>query len=170
MPPYGWPQQPHGSPLVRYPHELHFDARPEAPSWLPVAAWTFFFGVFGAISAARRTTRAHRAGRSGTPYWVAFAVTLVVSGVLWTAAAAIAVPTYLSYREDVATKALQSDLVHGERIAQVVGTTVNSAECRPEGARAATGLRAYTCRLALADGRTGTVRVIAQPDGTWAAG
>jgi hypothetical protein len=40
----------HGQLIVPFPEEMHNAARPESPSWWPVAAWTAFFSFLGMVS------------------------------------------------------------------------------------------------------------------------
>jgi hypothetical protein len=61
-----------------------------APQRIPGVGWTavitFFFGIFGLIPAILHSNRAARAGASRTPYWVTFAVVVVISyvvGYIW---------------------------------------------------------------------------------------
>jgi hypothetical protein len=65
------------------PSRPHRAAGTRAPGVGPVVAFTFFFGLFGVISAARRANRARLIGAPAGPYWTAFAVTTVVTWVLW---------------------------------------------------------------------------------------
>src|SRR5690348_3619890 len=85
VPPYGSPENKHGQLLVRFPHEVMGSARPEAPSWRPVVAWTFLFSVLGVLSAMQRARKAREYGRRRTPYWVAFVVTGAAGAAFWSA-------------------------------------------------------------------------------------
>src|SRR5690348_8488761 len=99
--PYGPPQQPqwgqqqpppyqYGGLMVPHPELIRTAGAPK-PSWVPVVAFTFFFSLLGAISAARRAGKAQRTGHPGHPYWIAFGATLVVGFVIWTAVATVVV-------------------------------------------------------------------------------
>ncbi|HWS34544.1 MAG TPA: hypothetical protein VN408_17615, partial [Actinoplanes sp.] len=79
------PVYKHGQLLVRFPGEVHAAGRPEAPSWRPVVAWTFFLSALGVISALRRSAAAKRYGRARRPYWIAFVATLLGGAALWSA-------------------------------------------------------------------------------------
>lgn len=87
------PAGPHGiHPASAYPAPGY--AQPGYPSVPqikvpgigPVIAFTAIFGVFGAISAARRSGKAKAAGVSGSKYWTAFGITFLavwaVSGII----------------------------------------------------------------------------------------
>ncbi|MDT4995637.1 MAG: hypothetical protein QOH97_5529 [Actinoplanes sp.] len=162
------PYTTHGQLLVRYPEEMHNAVRPRPPAVWPVAAFTVFFGLLGAISAARRAGQARRSRNSSTPYWVTFVVTLAVSGVLsLVVAASVAVPAYLALRESAVTATVRSNLVHDGRLKTLTGASASAATCATAGARAADGLREYACLFTLADGRTGTIEVAADMDGNW---
>jgi len=153
------PHTRHGQLLVAYPELMQGASGPTGPSWIPVVIWTFFFSIFGAISAARRAQQAGRSGKGRSPYWVAFGVTLVAGTIIWQAIAlAVAVPVYLHYREQAVTKAVQSAIVGQPAGARKV--TVAKATCTPLG-DAKNGLRTYNCRLVLSNGRTAALKVIA---------
>ena len=64
MPGYLQPYGPGGGPIGK------------GPGVGPVVGFTFFFGAFGAISAARRAERARAVGDSTGKYWIAFGATL----------------------------------------------------------------------------------------------
>jgi hypothetical protein len=75
-----YPQQP---PMGAYPPPPQggYPSVPQqfnVPGIGPVIAFTAIFGVFGAISAARRSGKAKRAGLPTNKYWVAFGITLAV--------------------------------------------------------------------------------------------
>ncbi len=73
-----YPQQPMGAyppPQGGYPS---VPQQFTVPGIGPVIAFTAIFGVFGAISAARRSGKAKRAGLPTNKYWVAFGITLAV--------------------------------------------------------------------------------------------
>lgn len=161
------PYVPHGGLLVPYPEEMRNADRARAPRWWPVVFWTFFFGVFGAISAARRAGQARRGRHSVTPYWVAFAVTAVAGGVWWSTAVAVVVPVYLHHREGAITTLVQEHIRTDGRLESTAHVTARAASCRADGPRNAGGLRRYDCVLTLDDGRTGSLTVTADADGTW---
>lgn len=167
-PPWGdTPPTRHGQLMVAYPELMNEAGRSGAPSWIPVVVFTFFFGPLGAISAARRAGKARRTRNDRYPYWVAFAATWalgwVLSAVILTL---VALPAYLTLRESATTAALQSSLVHDGQVKTPKGTTVKSAACTPATARA-NGLRTYTCALALSNGRTASLKVVADDHGGW---
>lgn len=159
------PYPQHGGLLVRYPEAMVNAARPRPPAWWPVVAWTVLLGVPGAVSAGRRAARARRQRHSPAPYWVAWALALVASGTAYAVAAAAAVPAYLDYQEDVVTKVVQDGL----RANAWGGAAATSVTCTPAGPRDGGGLRRYDCLLAAEDGRSGSIVVTADADGTWTA-
>jgi len=163
------PYSPHGQLLVPYPEEMHNAARPTPPSWWPVLVWTWFFGPLGAISAARRAGRARRGQNSVAPYWVAWAAMTAVFVVGMGVWAALAVPTYLHFREDAITKLVQSNVVGDGQLTESSRVTATKAACTPVGVRGTDGLRRYDCVLTLNDGRTGSLTVTADADGAWTA-
>jgi hypothetical protein len=73
-----YPQQPMGAyppPQGGYPS---VPQQFKVPGVGPVIAFTAIFGLFGAISAARRSSKAKRAGFPTNKYWVTFGITLAV--------------------------------------------------------------------------------------------
>ena len=152
------PHTRHGQLMVPYPELMRGVSAPTAPSWGPVVVWTFFFGIFGAISAARRADRAARSRNARYPYWVAFGITLVIGVVLSAIAVATAVPVYLNFRDHAVTKAVQSSMAGQPAGAR--GVTVTRATCTPLDAER-NGTRTYTCSLVLSNGRTSTLKVVA---------
>ncbi|GIF00792.1 hypothetical protein [Paractinoplanes rishiriensis] len=154
---------PHGSLMVLHPELMRAAARPKAPSWIPVAVFTFLFGLFGAISAHRRAKRAAWTGNSKQPYWIAFGVTMVVSTVLGVIMAISAlIPLYLVVREDAAEKALESSIVQSK---PANGPAATAADCTPTAERGDDGLRPYTCTVTLEGGRKAGLRVVADDQG-----
>jgi hypothetical protein len=81
-PPVPPPYRPYGGLMVPFPEEMINASRPKPPSWVPVVLFTFFFGLFGAISAVRRANQARLTRNERHPYWIAFGVTLAVSLIL----------------------------------------------------------------------------------------
>ncbi|MCA2218458.1 hypothetical protein [Jidongwangia harbinensis] len=163
------PYAPHGQLLVPFPEEMHNAARPDPPSWWPVVAWTWVFGPLGAIAAARRAEQARR-GRNGVaPYWVAWAVVTAVWVLGLAVSVAVAVPTYLTIKENATTKLVQSKLVGDGQLTETARVTATRAACTPVGARGTDGLRRYDCVLTLNDGRTASLTVTADADGVWTA-
>jgi len=167
--PWGAPYQEHGQLLVPYPEEMHTAARAEPPAWWPVVVITFFFGVFGLISASRRANQARRGRNSTAPYWIAWGVTAAVLSVLGAIAAAVSVPAYLAYREDVITKVVQENILNDGRLQASAHITAATANCEPISPRDAAGARRYDCVLSLEDGRTGSLVVTADEAGNWTA-
>jgi hypothetical protein len=127
-------------------------------------------GLLGAVVAARRARRAKRAGNPGYPYWLAFGLSLLAATI-----PCLVVPygteqvvqTHLV--EPAVIHAVQSDMVHGNKIKTSAGVTVQSATCTPIAPRQANGLREYTCVVALSSGQSGTLRVAADRRGEWTA-
>ena len=164
--PYELPLPQHGGYLVTYPERLT-DARPTVPPVWPVAVFTLLFGVFGAVPAGRRATRAKAAGGGAAAYWLTFGLIHgVMVAVLVLLAVAVGVPAYVAAREGAIVKVLQESVVSTARAADTTPAVIG-ADCRAEGERAADGLRPYRCVLTLADGRTSTMHVRADEDGRW---
>jgi hypothetical protein len=167
--PYGSPLPQHGQLLVPYPEEMHNAARPKAPAVWPVALLTFLFLIPGIVSAARRATRARRGRNSAAPYWITFAVSVVVSWFVWSIAVAAAVPAFLAGYENAVTHRVESAIVHDGQVAKSAGMTVRTVTCDPSGPRALDGRRPYVCLLTLDGAGTGTLNVVADRDGRWTA-
>jgi|SRR5690349_121369 len=167
--PYGSPLPQHGQLLVPYPEEMHNAARPKAPAVWPVAPLTFLFLIPGIVSAARRATRARRGRNSAAPYWITFAVSVVVSWFAWSIIAAAAVPAYLAAYENVMTDQVESAIVHDGHLAKSAGVAVRTVRCEPSGPRAVDGRRPYACLVTLDGAGTGTLNVIADRNGHWTA-
>jgi hypothetical protein len=163
----GVPYTPHGQLMVAHPELVHGAGRPAPPSSLPTAVLTILFGPLGAISAARRAKKARRQGNPRSPYWLTFGVTLGVYTLLMAVAVSAAIPLFLTYQENAATAAVESNVVNGGKIRTSAGVTVKSATCSPTSVRAASGLRPYTCRVTLSSGVTGTLHVTANRGGIW---
>ena len=160
--PWGAVPQQHGRLMVPYPEEMFHADRPVPPSWIPVVLLTFFLWPFGLVSAARRAAKARQGRNDRHPYWIAFGATTAAGAVLLGAAVAIGVPLLLAARENAATSALESNLVHDGQI-----SSASSATCRPVGARGDEDLRDYSCTVTLTNGRSGTIAVTADRNGHW---
>jgi len=149
-----------------------------APSWgshltgpkaWPVAVFTVFFGIFGAISAARRSNDARALGLPGGRYWGVFAGALVGSFAVWTLvlglAIAVSVPAYLHATTTVmSTVELEQEL----EASNTVGGSVTHATC-VEDAVGPTGSGTYECLISVSDGAALPYRITVSPDGSWAA-
>lgn len=167
--PWGAPLSEYGQLLVPYPEEMINAARPRPPAWWPVVIWTFFFGILGIVSAARRANQARRVRNSPAPYWIAWGLTMAVTAGLSVGAIAVALPAYLTYRESAVTKQVQDNIQTDGRLQESAGVTAATATCDPLGPRDSGGTRLYDCVLALEDGRTGSLKVSADSDGNWTA-
>lgn len=163
------PYTPHGQLIVPFPEEMLNASRAKPPAWWPVIAWTFFFGIFGVVSAARRAAMARRGRNSPAPYWVAWGATAAVLTVTGAIVAAVGVPAALQYREDTLTRTVQANLVRDGELAKTAGLTATAADCRPVGLRDSDGMRTYECLVQLEDGRSGSMTVTADADGVWSA-
>ena len=169
--PYGPPQPPpmpyqYGGLMVPHPELIQAAGRPK-PSWGPVAAWTFFFGIFGVISAARRAEKAKRAGHQQHPYWIAFGVTLAVTGLLTViAVVAVGIPVLRNIRQGAVEKTVEENLV-AEPASK--GVSIMAADCTSLHQKGPGDLDMYSCKLTLTTGKSGTVTVLADGDGTVAA-
>jgi hypothetical protein len=156
-----------GQLLVPYPEEMRNASRPTPPSWWPVAIWTFFFGVLGVASAARRADRARRGGNSTAPYWITWAAMMAIAGVFWTIAGSVAVPALKEYREDGITTQVEKNMIKDGQLKGLLGVDATAVNCDPMDVRDADGIRAYDCALTLEDGRTGTLTVTSGTDAQW---
>jgi len=142
----------------------------QAPGVGPVVAFTFFFGIFGAISAARRYKRAQAAGISGRRYWIAFAITLVaawVVGVIIVVAVAVASS---AGRATVSSASLERSIVANSDFTTPEGTAVRaeSATCTP-GVVDNAGAGTYTCMINFAGNGSVNYQVTLDTDGKWVA-
>jgi hypothetical protein len=165
--PYGSSENKHGQLLVRFPGEVHDLNRPEAPSWRPVAVWTFLLSALGIISVLRRAALAKRYGRPRRPYWIAFVVMLLAGGAFWPAVVLkAAIPLYHYRQESGLTEQLQTALVSDSRITKRFGT-VSAVECTTESERDTEGVRTYLCTFQLSTGKTNGMYVNADTDGNW---
>ncbi|MEV4707946.1 hypothetical protein [Actinoplanes sp. NPDC049316] len=156
-----------GGLLVPYPEEMQNAPQAQAPALWPVAVFTFMFGIFGAISAARRADQARRGRNSAAPYWVTFVVTLVAGSFFWiVSGVAVGAPAAAEYREGRIVEALEKNVVGDGQLAKA-NVSATDAQCRAAGDRRDDGTRDYLCQLTLGDGRTGQVMVTADKDGGW---
>jgi hypothetical protein len=156
-----------GQLLVPYPEEMRNAARPTPPAWWPVAIWTFFFGILGAISAARRADRARRGGNGTAPYWITWAVTMAVSAVLGATLAFVAYPAVRAGAEAKVTAEVETKMRTDGQLTTLLGVGATAVNCDPVGPRDSGGIRAYDCALTLEDERTGTLTVTADADANW---
>jgi hypothetical protein len=156
LPPYQY-----GGLMVPHPELILATGRPK-PSWGPVAAWTFFTGLFGAIPAALRADKAKRAGHGQHPYWIAFGVTLAVSMLVWWAAANVGLRTYLHYQQEALEASVSSDL---KAQPAAKGVSITGADCEALHQKGPGGYDAYTCDVILSTGKTGAVTVLADSHG-----
>jgi hypothetical protein len=127
-------------------------------------------GLLGAVPAARRASRAKRQRNARYPYWLAFGLALVaatVPGIAAIGGTARVVQSQLV--EPAAVKAVQSDMVHGNKIKTAAGVTVRSAKCTAVAPRRTDGLREYSCVVTLSSGDSGTLHVLADRKGGWTA-
>lgn len=165
--PYGSPDNKHGQLLVRFPGEVHDLNRPEAPSWRPVAGWTFLLSALGIISVLRRSSQAKRVGRPRRPYWIVFLVTLVAGALFWTVAVRYAaIPLYHYHQESGLTEQLQTSLAADSRVTKKFGA-VTAVECTSESDRDAEGVRTYLCTFELSTGKSNGMFVDADTKGNW---
>ncbi|WP_305789410.1 hypothetical protein [Symbioplanes lichenis] len=156
-----------GGLLVPYPEEIRTAARAEAPRLWPVAAFTFFFGVFGAISARRRADRARRGGNRSTPYWIAFAVTLVGAWFVWgVIALTVVTPAVDGAIEAHKVSVLEHNVISDGQLAKA-NITATAADCQAAGDKNTDGTRDYLCQLTLKNGEKGQLTITANPDATW---
>jgi hypothetical protein len=127
-------------------------------------------GLLGAVVAARRAGRAKRAGNPRYPYWLAFGLSLVAATIpCLIAPYGTEQIVQAKLVEPAVVHAIQSDMVHGNKIRTAAGVTVRSATCKPIAPRRTNGLREYTCVLSLSSGQSGTLLVTGNRKGEWAA-
>ena len=151
------PPTAHGQLMVAYPELMQSPARSTAPSVVPAVIYTFVFGLFGAISASRRADRAARNHHRRSPYWIAFAATLVAHTLASALAIAALAPVYLDVRAAAVTQAVQSNIR--------AASGASGATCQELPENRADGRRSYSCKLTFSNTRAGTVRVVADSDG-----
>ncbi|MFI5896463.1 hypothetical protein ACIA5D_40825 [Actinoplanes sp. NPDC051513] len=156
------PPYQYGGLMVPHPELIHAATRP-TPSWGPVAAWTFFTGPFGVIPAARRAGKAKRARQRQHPYWIAFGVTLLVTSVLSLVALNVGLRVLLNVRQSAVEKTIEGEL---RSAPAAKGVRITAADCTAMNQKAAGGLDAYACDVTLSTGKSGTVTVLADGDGT----
>jgi hypothetical protein len=154
-------QQQYGGLMVPHPELIRTAGAPK-PSWGPVVAWTFFFSILGAISAARRAGRAKRAGHPAHPYWIAFGATWVSAFVLWTLVGVVALPIYLSVRHGAVAKTIASEL---KAEPATKGVSITAADCKALNQKGPGGLDAYSYKVTLSTGNSGAITVLADGDG-----
>ncbi|GAA0239275.1 hypothetical protein [Cryptosporangium japonicum] len=139
------------------------------PKAWPVAAFTLLFGIFGAISAARRSSDARALGLPGGRYWGVFAGALVASFAVWTLVLgiviAITVPLYLNYKSTVMTTTeLEQALVSSPSAdGSVVDATCIESAVNP------VGVGTYECLVHFDNGTDLPYRITVASDGSWAA-
>lgn len=157
----------YGGLIVPFPDEMQHAARAQPPAVWPVAAFTLFFGVLGAISAGRRAAQARRGRTSTAPYWITFAGTLAAGAFLWFVVSAVVInPIVDEVREGQRLEAVQRNVV-GDGQLRDARIDVTAAQCRAVTDRNALGQRDYLCRLTLADGRSASLALTADEAGQW---
>jgi hypothetical protein len=165
--PWGAPYLQTGQLLVPYPEEMRNASRPAPPSWWPVLVWTFFLGIFGVVSAARRANRARRGGNTTAPYWIAWGVMMAVVVFLSGVGRLVIAPAVNDYLEKGYTTQVEKQMRTDGALKKTLRVSATAVNCDPVGPRDDSGVRAYDCALTLEDGRTGTLAVTADTDGTW---
>ncbi|SHN44187.1 hypothetical protein [Cryptosporangium aurantiacum] len=139
----------------------------EGPKAWPVAVFTVFFGIFGAISAARRSSDARALGLPVGRYWGVFAGALVGSFAMWTLVLglviAVLVPVYLESATVMTTSRLEQQL----KSSSSPGLAVTDAACVEE-AVDTSGTGTYQCLITFTDGDSLPYRITVSDDGTWA--
>jgi hypothetical protein len=141
------------------------------PKAWPVVIFTLFFGVFGAISAARRSRDARAFGLPVARYWQAFGGALVGGFFIWMLSlgilAATLIPLFENYHDSVmviTTDRLESQLMSSS----ASGVTVTQADCADDSV-APDGTGTYRCQVTFADGVARSYEVTVNDDGSWAA-
>jgi len=165
--PYGRPMPEHGGLLVPYPDEMRHASQAQPPAVWPVAAFTFFFLIFGAISASRRGRRAHSGRNSAAPYWITFLITWVAASFIWLVIGAVVIGPFIdSVREGNRLAAVERNVIQDGQLKEA-RITATAAQCHAVGDRDIDGTRDYLCQLTLADGRTASLSLTADQDGNW---
>jgi hypothetical protein len=158
------PYTQHGQLLVAHPELMQSADRPRPPSVLPTGVYTFLFGPLGAVSAVRRAETAARGRHPRSPYWSTFGLVMAFWVVVWLTMTAVLVPVYLSFREEAATKALESSIVHTPP-SRDDKVTAQGATCQPTSKREANGLRTYRCTITFSNKKTVTADFQADSQG-----
>ena len=142
----------------------------QAPGVGPVVAFTFFFGIFGAISAARRSKRAQAAGISGRKYWIAFAITLVAAWVVGVIAVVAVAVASSAGKATVSSASLERSIVANSDFTTPDGTavTAEAATCTP-GMVDNDGAGSYTCVIDFAGNDSMSYQVTLDTSGKWIA-
>jgi hypothetical protein len=157
---------PYAAPALAGPGEA---PAPPVPSAWPVAAFTFFFGVFGAISAARRARRARALGLPTGRYWGAFAGALAVSWLLGLVFAVVLLVASAGGTGPVTdAQELASSIVQEGDFRDGAGTSsvAQDATCA-EVRVAADGSGTYRCLVDFMDGSRRSYSVTVGSDGNW---
>lgn len=151
------------------------DAADGIPGVGPVIVFTVLFGFFGAISAARRSSRAEVAGQRTSRYWYAFAWTLAgswVLGILISASAALFLATVgapaVTTADGISADWLEGSIVDQGQFAGADGqvTGPRTADCA--GTRVgADGAGIYRCTIEFAGARRSVVDVTVSGNGEW---
>ena len=145
------------------------------PSVGPVVAFTLCFGVFGAISAARRSDKARAVGDRTGRYWIAFGATLVGSWVVGVIGAILVLAfgglAVHSTARSTTEIALQQSIVTQGSFPDASGKTlkVKSASCLASAVAGADhdGPGTYQCALGLANGTIDNVMIKLDQGGRW---
>jgi hypothetical protein len=135
-----------------------------APSVVPVVAFTFFFGLLGAISAARRSAKARAVGASTSRYWIAFAATLAIG---WVAIFGIVLAINAASGTTINSAYLEKSIVkNGDFSSGATKATATAATCTPAEVTA-NGAGTYRCMIDFSDGDRQSFAVTVGPDGKW---
>jgi hypothetical protein len=165
--PYGQPMPEYGGLLVPYPDEMRHAPQAQAPAVWPVVVFTFLFLYLGALSAGRRARLARSGRNSASPYWLTFLITLVVANMFWLAVTVfVGVPFVNGVREGIRLEAVERNVVQDGQLKQA-RITATAARCHAVSERDSAGMRDYLCQLTLADGRSASLSLTADPDGNW---
>ncbi|TQS41320.1 hypothetical protein [Cryptosporangium phraense] len=140
----------------------------EGPKAWPVAVFTVIFGIFGAISAARRADDARALGLPSGRYWAVFGGALVGSFAIWTLAFGLLVAVWLpGYIESASTVMTTAQLEQEIEASSAAGVAVSEADCVEESVNP-DGTGYYDCQIAFGDGESLSYRISVNHDGTWA--
>jgi hypothetical protein len=162
-----------GTPGYLQPYGPAAGPSGRGPGVGPVVGITFFFGPFGAISAARRAERARAVGDSTGKYWIAFGATLVGCWVLGAILAILSIAMNIAgdgtASKTSTTIALQQSIVQQGTFPDATGRVikVTAATCVATALVPNSNWGTYTCTLGLVDGTKDKVVVSVDSGGKW---
>jgi hypothetical protein len=130
------------------------------PAVWPVILFSCFFGLFGIISAVRRSSAASKLGISGGRYWVGFGAGLAANVVVGFVVAVLTLGALLS--NIVMTPGRLADQIVNNNTDQ----TATAATCAIEDVTTS-GVGTYVCAVSYDDGTQADVTVTVTSNGDW---